>query len=113
MENNTKLIESLLERGAEYGKTSYTLLKLKAIDKTANVVSSFIPHTIVFALIASFIFFFNLGLSFWLGDLLGKTFYGFFLVAALNGIIAIAIHFFLRKRIKKLLYNKIINLLLK
>jgi len=54
MENNAKLIESLLERDTEYGKTSYELIKLKALDKTSDVVSSFIPHSIVLVIIASF-----------------------------------------------------------
>ena len=74
MEDNAKLIESLLERAAEYGKTSFELVKLKALDKTSDVVSSFIPHSVVFVLIASFMLFLNLGLAFWLGEILGKTY---------------------------------------
>ena len=34
MEDNAKLIESILERTAEYGKTTFELVKLKALDKT-------------------------------------------------------------------------------
>ena len=37
MEDNAKLIESLLERAVEYGKTSLELVKLKALDKTSDV----------------------------------------------------------------------------
>jgi hypothetical protein len=48
MEENKKLIESLLEKATEYGKTSFELVKLKALDKTSDVVSSFIPHSVVF-----------------------------------------------------------------
>jgi hypothetical protein len=113
MEDYTKLIESLLERAAEYGKTSYELIKLKALDKTSDVVSSFIPHSVVFVLIASFLLFFNLGLAFWLGEILGKTCFGFFVVAAFYGIIAIVVHFFMHKWLKKLVCNYIIKQLLK
>ncbi len=65
MEDNAKLIESLLEKATEYAKASYELVKLKALDKTSDIVSSFIPHSVVFALIVSFLLFLNLGLAFW------------------------------------------------
>jgi hypothetical protein len=113
MEDNEKLIESLLERATEYGKTTYELVKLKALDKTSEVVSSFIPHTIVILLIVSFMLFLNLGLAIWLGGILGKTFYGFFAVAAFYGLIGIVIHFFMHKWLKKLVSNYIIKHMLK
>jgi hypothetical protein len=109
MEDNAKLIESLLERATEYGKTSYELIKLEALDKTSDVVSSFIPHYVVFVLIMSFLLFFNLGLAFWLGEILGKTYYGFFVVAAFYGIIGIVLHFLMHKRLKKIVCNYIIK----
>jgi hypothetical protein len=113
MEDNAKLIESLLERATEYGKTTYELVKLKALDKTSEVVSSFIPHSVVFVLIAVFMLFSNLGLAFWLGEILGKTFYGFLVVAAFYGLIGIVIHFFMHKWLKKRVFNYIIKRMLK
>ena len=113
MEDNEKLIESLLERAADYGKTTYELVKLKTLDKTSDVVSSLIPHSYVFVLIALFMFFLNLGLAFWLGEILGKTFYGFFVVAAFYGLIGIVINFFMHKWLKKLVCNYIIKHVLK
>ena len=113
MEDNAKLFESLLEKATEYGKTSYELVKLKALDKTSDVVSSFIPHSVVFVLIASFMLFLNLGLAFWLGEILGKTVYGFFVVAAFYVITGIVLHFFMHKWLKKLICNYIIKQVLK
>jgi len=113
MEDNAKLIESLLEKTVEYGKTSLELAKLKALDKTADVVSSFIPHTVVFVFIASFLLLFNLGLAIWLGEILGKIYYGFFVVAGFYGIISIVLHFFFHKRFKKILSNYFIKQVLK
>lgn len=112
-EANEKLIESLLERVTDYGKTTYELVKLKALDKTTDAVSSFIPHSIVLILIAIFMLFANLGLALWLGEFIGKIFYGFLVVAAFYGIIGIIIHFFMHKWIKKLVSNYIIKQLLK
>jgi len=113
MEDNVKSIELLLERAVEYGKTSYELAKFKTLDKTSNVVSSFMPHFVVFVLIGSVLLFLNLGLALWLGEILGKTFFGFFLVAAFYVLIAFVVYFFMSKWIKKLICNYIIKQLFK
>ena len=113
MNDNEKLIESLLERTIEYGKTSFELVKLKTLDKTSDVVSSFIPHSVVFFLIASLLFFLNLGLAFWLGDIMGNNSYGFFVVAAFYGVLGIVIHFFMHDWLKKKICNYIIKQVLK
>lgn len=113
MEDNTKLFESLLERATEYGKTSYELVKLKVVDKSSDIVSSFIPHSIVFILIASFLLFLNLGLAFWLGEILGKIYLGFLVVAGFYVFTGIVVRFLLHKWIKNKVRNNIIKLLLK
>jgi fatty acid desaturase len=113
MEENSNLIESLLGKVNEYGKTSYELAKLKALDKTSDVVSSLIPHWFVFVLIAAFMLFLSLGLAVWLGEILGKTYYGFFVVAAFYGIAGIIIHFFMHKWLKKMVRNNFIKQVLK
>lgn len=113
MENIIKLIESLLERASEYGKTSYELLKLKIVDKTSDVVSSFLSHGFVFILVISFVLFFNLGLAFWLGEILGKICYGFFVVAGFYGMTGMVVHFFFHKRLKKNIGDYIVKQLLK
>jgi hypothetical protein len=112
MEDNN-LFESLLERASEYGKTSYELVKLKAVDKTSDLVSSFIPRTLVFILIASFMLFLNLGLALWIGEVLGKVFYGFFVVAGFYVIAGIVIYFFMHKWLKRLVSDYLIKQMLK
>jgi len=113
MEDNAKLIESLFERATEYGKTSYELVKLKAVDKTSDVVSTIIPHSVVFVLIAIFVVFLNLGLALWLGEILGKIYLGFLVIAAFYGITGLIMHFFMHEWLKKLIYNSVIKQLLK
>jgi hypothetical protein len=102
MEENSNLLETLFERASEYGKTSIDLVKLKALDKTTEIVSSVIPLSVVILLVASSMLFLNLGLAFWLGEVLGKIYYGFFIVAAFYVLAGIFIHFFLHKWIKRL-----------
>jgi len=112
MEDNN-LFESLFEKASEYGKTSYKLVKLKTLDKTSDIVSSFIPRSVVFVLIASFILFLNLGIALWLGDLLGKMFYGFFVISGIYVIAGIVIYFFLHKWLKRIVSDYFIKHMLK
>jgi len=113
MEDNTKLIESLLGKATEYGKTSLEIVKLKALDKTSDGISSFITHSVVFILIGSFLLFLNFGLAFWLGEILGKLYYGFFIVSGFYAFVGFILHFFMHNWIKRMLNNYIIKQMFK
>lgn len=113
MENKPNLIESLLESATDYGKTSYELAKLKAVDKTADLVSSLLPHYIVLVIIASSVLFVSIGLAFWLGEILGRIYFGFLVIAAFYAISGILIHFFMHNWIKKCVSDNFIKQVLK
>ncbi|MDD4993906.1 MAG: hypothetical protein PHR83_16925 [Paludibacter sp.] len=112
MEENINLIESLFERIAEYSKTSYELVKLNVVDKTSDVVSALMAHTIVKVIVACFMLFVNLGIAFWVGDMLGHIYYGFFAVATFYGFVAFILHFFMRKWMKRVFYDYLIRKML-
>jgi hypothetical protein len=113
MEDNTKLLESLLDKTAEYSITSFDLYKLKTLDKVSDALSSFAPNSAVFILGSVFLLFTSLGLAFYLGQILDGIFYGFFLVAAFYGLLAVIIKFFLHNSLKKSIRNYIIKEALK
>ena len=113
MEDQKNLIETLIEKATEYGKSSYELAKLKTLDKTSDLISSVLSHSVVMVIISSFMLFLNLGLAFWLGEILGKIYFGFFVVAAFYGISGILIHFFMHDWIKKCISNTFIKQMLK
>ena len=113
MEEQVNMFEALYEKAVDYGKTSFALNKLKAIEKTADVVSSFIPHTLVFVLISFFVLSLNLGLAFWIGDLLGTLAYGFFIVAGFYCLIGLITHFIFHDKIKRFFGNYFLKLLFK
>ncbi|MBN1183634.1 MAG: hypothetical protein JXB49_15190 [Bacteroidales bacterium] len=113
MKDDVNIFELLIKSAAEYGKTSYELVKLKAIDKISDIVSSFIPHSVVLFLIVLFMLFLNIGIAFWLGEIFGSTFYGFFALAAFYGLVIIILHFFMHKWLKRKIYNFIIKQVLK
>ena len=60
MEDFAKLVEPLLQSAVDYGKTSYELVKLKTIDKTSDIVSSSIPHSMVSVMSVAFLVIFFL-----------------------------------------------------
>jgi fatty acid desaturase len=113
MDEKAKLLESLLESAKEYSRTSLELIKLNVIDKVAEILSSAIPLSVVIILFSSFLLFLSVGLAFWLGDLTGKIFYGFFIVAGFYILLAVIIHFLMHKRIKKVIGDYFIRQLLK
>ena len=113
MGSSIGMIESLFEKTVDYGKTSFLLVKLRTLNKTSDVVSSLLAHTVVLIFALLFMLFLSLGMAIWVGEILGNTFYGFFVVAAFYGLTGIFIHLFLHKRIKKLVSDRFIEQMLK
>ncbi len=113
MENKTNIFETLLERAEDLTKTNIELLKLNTLDKTSNVISTGVSRIIdvVFFYIA--IIMGSIGVSLWLGEILGKTFYGFFIVSAFYCISGFILFLFFHKIIKKIVGDFIIKEILK
>lgn len=113
MKENENSPGRLLDKAEEYGKSGIELLKLKALDKSSDVISSVIPHSVVFLLISTFLIFLNLGVAFGLGEALGKPYFGFLIVAAFYGSFALILHFFMHDWIKKIIRTYLIKLIIK
>lgn len=113
MADDERPIDSLLEKTDDFIKTSIELAKYKAIDKITDVIAALIPNIFEALLILTVIFFLNLGLALWLGFVLGKTYVGFFIVAAVYGVAAIVLRIFMYKWIKAKISDYIVKLLLK
>lgn len=109
METPANSIESLFEKAEAYGKTTYELAKLKLLETTNMVVTSLIARLSVILMISMFLFVLSIGIALWLGDLLGKTYYGFFIVAGFYLVAGIVLHFFLHKWVKKPMSELIIK----
>jgi hypothetical protein len=109
METPVTLIESLFERVEVLGKTTYELSKLKLLQTTINVVNTLVPRLSVIIMISLFALVLNIGIALFLGELLGKSYYGFFIVAGFYLVAAIVLHFFLQKWIKRPISELIIK----
>ena len=108
MEDKASLIEPLIERAQEYGKSSYELLKLRALDKTADMGSALIVLLIILAVLSMFVLIINIGIALWLGDILGKSYYGFAIVGTFYLIIGIVL-MFIQPGIKIRVSNSIVK----
>lgn len=113
LDGNTEMIESLFEKAVDYGKTSLRLVKLKTLSKTSDVASTSLSHLVILIFAFSFIFFMSLGLAIWIGEVLGKSYYGFLVIGGLYGLIGVFIHLFLQKWLKKILDDYIVGQVLK
>lgn len=109
MESSKNLIELLLSKIEEYGLTTYELTKLKLLKNTVVIVPSLLSRLIVVLVFFTFILILSIGIAFFLGDLLGKIYYGFFIIALFYLIAGFVFHFFLHKWIKKPVGNIIIK----
>jgi len=107
----TPIIE-LFEKAGDYGKTTIALLKLKAIDKSAIVISSLAAKTVILLVVAMFLLSGSIAMALWLGLLLGKTFYGFLVITGFYGLMAILLFLFRNQWIKKPVSDLIIKKLL-
>ena len=101
-------IETLFERAESYSKTSMELFRLNAIDKSADVFSSLAVRFAIFMVVALFTLVINIGIAMWLGELLGKPYYGFFVAAIFYAFVMILLYVFRHAWIKTPVSNSII-----
>lgn len=111
MEEKT-LFETLLEKTEDYSKTSLHLLKLKAVDKFSDGASSAASKVAGLFFFLMFFMLLSVGLSLWLGDVLGKAWYGFFIVGGVYGILFAVLFFVKHNWLKNMVGNSIIKQML-
>jgi hypothetical protein len=104
---------NLYEKAENYTKTSLELLKLKAVSAAADVLSTLTSKIAVGAVVAFFTLFLNIGISLWIGKVLGEYYYGFFIIALFYLIVAIVMLKTQHKIIKTPIGNMIISSILK
>ncbi len=109
METPESLIKSLAERAELYFKTTYELSKFRLLETTTHVVTSAVSRLGVIIMFSFFVLVMSIGIALLLGDLLGKSYYGFFIVAVFYFVSGIIFYFFLRKWIKKPVSDSIIK----
>jgi len=99
-ESTAQSIQSLAEQLNEYVETRIELVKLKTVEKTADVLSTLASSIVIILGVFLFIFLLCIGLSFYLGELLGEIHYGFFIVGGFLTIAMFILYISRRKWLK-------------
>lgn len=114
MNNDTKTSLQVLLRAIEdYSETTVILCRLTAIDKAADVLSSLLVRLVLGGVIVLLILVLNTGISLWIGEQLGKDYYGFFVTAGFYAFLGVLLYIFKYQWIKRPVSNIIITKMLK
>lgn len=113
MEHQINSVEALFEKTTDYLETRIELVKLQAVHKVTDAVASFVSRLIIMVMILLMIVVLNTGIALWLGEMLGKIYYGFFCVAGfyllLVIILAIGRKSWIKKSVSDRLVSKMLN----
>jgi hypothetical protein len=112
MKDSEYMFEALFEKAKDYGKTTLELTKLESIDKSTDMASGIIPHSFILITILFCLACFTIGCSLYLGEMLGKIYYGYFVMAGFY-IIAGMVLYLLRNTLQKITKNYLIKLIFK
>src|SRR5687768_2134714 len=112
MENQSTSVETLLEKIRNYVETRLDLLKLKAIDKSSGVLSALVSMILVILILFIFIILINIALALLVGEWLGKRYYGFIVMAGVNGLAGLVFYVFRDKWVKTPISSVMIKKLL-
>lgn len=112
MENQSTPVESLIDRVKSYVETRIDLLRLKAIDKSSSFLSFFISLIVVILISFISVILLSVGIALLLGDLLGKLYYGFFIVAGFYLITGLVLYSLREKWLKAPIADSMIKKLM-
>ena len=109
MEDEGKMFRTLLERAEEYSKTNYELLKLKTVDTLSDGASTAASKVVASFFFVLFIIMLSIGLALLIGDLLGKGWYGFMVMAGVYAVLGSILFFFKHNWLKERVNKSIIK----
>lgn len=113
MEDQINSLETLFKKTTDYLETRVELVKLQTVHKITDVVSSLVSRFIIVTIVILMVVVLNTGIAIWLGEILGKMYYGFFCVAGFYLLLAVVLaavrHSWLKKSIGNKLVKKMLN----
>jgi hypothetical protein len=113
MENIATNLGKLYDKAEQYSRTSLELIKLNAIDKSSDVISSLAVVATLAFIVAIFTLFINLGLALLIGNALGDYAMGFFIMSGFYVFVGIVLYVFRKNLIKVPIDNMVVGKLMK
>ena len=111
-EHQSTPVESLVDSVKDYVDTRLDLLKLKGIDKSSSFLSLLISMLVIILIGFLSVIFLSIGIALLLGDLLGNSYYGFFIVTGLYVITGLVLYSSREKLLKTPIANSMIKKLM-
>lgn len=111
-DSKTSSIESLFKKTGDYVETRIDLMKLQAVNKTSEVTSSLVSNIIIGILCTMTMMLLNIGIAFYLGEVLGGVHYGFFIVSGFYILVAVLFYVYRKDWLKTPVQDKIIRKML-
>ena len=109
MDTQPTNVEELFTELKDYGDTRLKLFKLKGIQKISNFASSLITSLLLVLLFLLVIICISIGLSLVIGEALGQSYYGFFIIGGVYLIVGIILFATKTKIMKTPISNKLIK----
>lgn len=106
-------IDILLSEAGDFLETKAALYKLKTVETTTEVVSTLVSGMGLFCILGLVVATISIGMALWIGDWLGKDFYGFFIIGGIYGIAGLVCYLFRDRWLKEPVSNILIRKLLK
>lgn len=110
---NIQNSETLFDKVENYVKSSVDLFKLQLIDKSSDLISSLVAKIAIVLIVSMFLFFINIGIAIWIGEILNSLSLGFIIISGFYLMTSILIYFYRNVFIKKPITNMIIKHLTK
>ncbi|MCE3229840.1 MAG: hypothetical protein K0S32_4391 [Bacteroidetes bacterium] len=108
MEDKTSPVELLFKKTESFIRSGAGLYKLKIIDKSAEWISTLTARFVAMVLILLFFLTINMAVALWIGDVLGKVYWGFFVVAGFYALMTTLVIVFQKTWIKEPVKNAVI-----
>ncbi|HLZ88316.1 MAG TPA: hypothetical protein VKQ52_13770 [Puia sp.] len=112
-EHSTTDIDILLSDAGDFIETRTTLWKYKTIESLADVSGELVSGLGMIVISSFVIITFSIGFALLIGEWLGKSYYGFFIMGGIYTIVALVIFAGRRKWLKDPFSNMLIRKILK
>lgn len=113
MENQENAFEGLFSKTTEYLETRVDIIRLKAADKTSELVSSFVSNIIIICIASMILILISIGFAIWLGIILNKMYLGFFVVGVFYMLVILILFLgrnqLLKTPLKDLMIKNLLN----
>ncbi|PWT76655.1 MAG: hypothetical protein C5B59_05960 [Bacteroidetes bacterium] len=113
MSNQEHSLGSLFEKSHAYLETRIDLIRMKTVYKSSDVLSSAAAFLAILIGLLAFLATLSFGLAYFIGHLLGNTYYGFFIMAGFYALATLLIYIFRNQWIKTPIHDGIVKKILK